>query len=865
MKIVRFHGPAVLLTLVTVLSFLLPGNSKANNPEEQFFSLNCPPDVTISCEDDLYDLDKYGKAYVHDYSGTRPAKKPKVERSLNSCGKGTIVRTWTEEDYHWNIHQCSQTIYVTGGGLTQDDIIWPENYELEGCHPDTDPRQLPKENGYPRYKSTDCAEPMASYKDEVFEFSKTCKKVIRKWTVIDWCEYKPNKRPLPGYFTHYQVIKVSAADKPIIECPKDSVYKANKSCDSTLVELDSVLAYTTCDSNLTIRNNSPYAFDDGPDATGIYPVGTTKVTFTIEYGCGKDTSCSVLVTVEPAIGPVAYCRNGVITTLMGVDTNDDGRFDDGMVELWAKDLDIGSYHPCGNLPVFFSFSADSIVMTRTFTCADLGENEVRIYISDGQGNQVYCRTKITIQNNNSNIPDCERDTTGGGGGTTTGPILTYSTLLGDVVTDKGRAVPNAEITLIAYGQDTILTSKYDTVISARLDTIILPNGVTRVEVVIDTTVVVTNDTTYGDLVSSEFTDNAGSYTFGKWLNGSKYYVSAEKTSPKIREGIDVLDALLLIQHLIGAATIETPYRLIAADVNGDGILDYTDFEILYDVVMGVRTSFPDNRNWTFVPSDHQFSDPNNPWLDPWSDLVTVDPLQNNTNIDYIGIKIGDLDGTVRPTMTSTVTQTRNTASWPIDLTDESIKSGESFTLTIPLDELLAGVIQLHIPSSVQYLGHSFPGASIAGINKVIVDGSVLKIGFSEVNTLELSFLAMEDIRIRSEFDKSLWSGDLYSGERVAYRPVPRFLDNKEHAIYATAYPNPFTDVIRLDLFNLEAGEMDVHVFDMTGKRIVRKTFNITSGKYSISLGSEELRGAGMYFYEILNGHQRIQGKMQMIK
>src|SRR5690606_8360090 len=118
-----------------------------------------------------------------------------------------------------------------------------------------------------------------------------------------------------------------------------------------------------------------------------------------------------------------------------------------------------------------------VVMNRSFSCEDLGENEVRMYVTDASGNQSYCRTKVIIQNNNVRIPDCEPDTTGGGGGGgTAGPILSWSEISGAVNTDKPRAVPNAEITLIAFDQDTILTSRNDTLINARLDTITLPSG-----------------------------------------------------------------------------------------------------------------------------------------------------------------------------------------------------------------------------------------------------------------------------------------------------------------------------------------------------------------------------------------------------
>jgi len=843
------------------MTLLLPGVLWSASPDNAAFSLECPPDVTISCEDDTYNLDKYGTAYVHDYSGRRPAGKPKVVKDLNGCGKGTITRTWTVEDYNWNIHTCSQTIFVTGGGLSEDDIIWPRDYNLEGCHPSTDPRKLPVENGYPRYTNTDCAQPMASYKDEVFEFSKSCKKVIRKWTVIDWCEYSPNKRPLPGYFTYYQIIKVSASDKPTIVCPPDSIYLATKDCDSTTVQLDPVRAFTTCDSNLTIRHNSPYALRQGADASGTYPVGTTKVTFHIEYGCGKDTSCTVEVTVKPDKAPVPYCRDGIITTLMGVDTDNDGVFDEGMVEIWAKDLDIGSYHPCGNIPLTFSFDPDSVVMSRVFTCDDLGKNEVKMYVTDANGNQTYCRTYVIIQNNNNRIPDCEPDTTGGGGGTA-GPVITYSELGGEVLTDMGRPVPGTEMTLVAFGQDTSYNSYFDTTITARLDTVVLPNGTTRVEIRIDTNIIVRFDTVFGDRIVNQLTGRDGKFGFGPWRDGLRYRLSGDKTGD-ILEGIDVMDALKLIQYLIGAEELGNPYRYLAADVNGDGTVSYADFEILYNVIMGVQPNFPIGKNWWIIPADHQFAEPKDPWKTPVPDHVMIDPLRKNLSIPFIGVKIGELDGTIKPRFTQTLTQQRSAEAWWFDLKDEQIGTGETFEIHLDLSLLTAGHLDWAFDNSKASLLKTSFDESVSPMDRsFLLDGS-LRIGFAGQEGITLMFQANQELRISDWMDGHMIKGMVYDLEKRERRPVVRF-SGETSLLQVTAYPNPFRDGVWLEAISDRSGEGRLRIIDITGRVLYDRPIQLEKGLVQLFVPGEALPGAGFYIYEVQQGKEKRQGKLQRL-
>jgi hypothetical protein len=59
------------------------------------FELVCPADVTIDCNEDIYDLSIYGNAQYKDYSGWHDAGYPTVEYDLNHCDQGDIIRTWT--------------------------------------------------------------------------------------------------------------------------------------------------------------------------------------------------------------------------------------------------------------------------------------------------------------------------------------------------------------------------------------------------------------------------------------------------------------------------------------------------------------------------------------------------------------------------------------------------------------------------------------------------------------------------------------------------------------------------------------------------------------------------------------------------
>ena len=95
--------------------------------------------------------------------------------------------------------------------------------------------------------------------------------------------------------------------------------------------------------------DSPFADDDhNPfDASGTYPIGIHKIKWFVEDGCGNVGVCESLFEIKDCKAPTPYCLTGVITVPMPAS---------GCVEIWAKDLDHGSYDNCTakeNLKFYF--------------------------------------------------------------------------------------------------------------------------------------------------------------------------------------------------------------------------------------------------------------------------------------------------------------------------------------------------------------------------------------------------------------------------------------------------------------------------------------------------------------------------------
>lgn len=613
---------------------VLPGI--ANKANVLSFFLECPPPVTIKCYDDISDLDKWGKAYIWKNNTKSPAPPPiNIVYNTNACGIGTITRYWEVTDPYKNIQKCNQVITVTGSiPFASSDINWPPAYTIEGCNPVTDPRMLPSPYDYPKFSKIKCSQPMYSYKDSKFTVSDGCMKILRDWKVIDWCQYKPNVYPASGVWTYTQVIKLIVLDSTAkLICPIDTTVDSRTDCKGVFVKLDSAKAISKCGFKLNIRNNSPYSKSKGADASGDYPLGTTEFYFTAEYGCGKEIKCKVKVTVRNKIGPVPYCLNGLITALMPVDTNRDGTPEDGMIEIWAKDFNLGSYHPCGYKHLKFSFSSDTSIKSRIFTCADLGKNDVEMWVTDSLGNQSYCKTYLEVQNNNANIPDCKRKDS----------IKSTIILSGLIADDQGHLMQDVQVALKMNITSTVVP-KINMSVKTRYDTIVTKSG-TKLYLKYNDTIYTTSYDTIRNQWSKELmSDQSGKYTFKDLVKNETYHLEVTKRELTYK-GININDVIVLLRHITGSILLKDPLKIIAADINSDGQINNMDFDLLYALVLGTKSYSEIPKHWRFVPKNYPFTNPQNPFADPFDAVLDFDKITaSKLNVDFVAIRVGELDG-----------------------------------------------------------------------------------------------------------------------------------------------------------------------------------------------------------------------------
>lgn len=116
-------------------------------------------------------------------------------------------------------------------------------------------------------------------------------------------------------------------------------------------------------------------------------------------------------------------------------------------------------------------------------------------------------------------------------------------------------------------------------------------------------------------------------------------------------GVSTLDLVRMVQHIQGSVLLDSPYKIIAADINRSGSVTMLDVVELQRLLLGLYDRFPENTSWRFLPEDHVFPDPTNPLVGLPTDTLFRDfgaTVGYTYFGQFIGVKVGDVNETANP-------------------------------------------------------------------------------------------------------------------------------------------------------------------------------------------------------------------------
>jgi hypothetical protein len=314
-----------------------------------------------------------------------------------ACGQGFngvqdlsayTERKWTVTDAWNNTATCVQYIYFHR--VHVGDIDFPADVTINcGDNVNTDPSVT----GTPYYTDFGInwnlfpdpgfCELQTAYTDQVLPVCDGSYKILRTWTLVDWCLPTTPFPPLQNPQYYIQLIKVLDSQGPAMACPANLTVSTDPyNCCATTNLPDVVIEdncsrinnigamvttfdpytgdqtgmYTVGGSLTTFAGNNYWDLDTlgSWGTTPCLPIGRHTVVYTAEDDCGNTATCSFKLSVVDFQPPIAACDQYTVVSIGTDDPADcyspaNGCDGAGVTWVKAKTFDDGSTDNCNAL------------------------------------------------------------------------------------------------------------------------------------------------------------------------------------------------------------------------------------------------------------------------------------------------------------------------------------------------------------------------------------------------------------------------------------------------------------------------------------------------------------------------------------
>jgi hypothetical protein len=548
-----------------------------------------------------------------------------------------------------------------------------------------------------------------------------------------------------------------------------------------------------------------------------------RVLWSVEDGCGNQTTCEYLFRLEDCKKPTPVCINGLSTVVMP---------SAGEVTIWAVDFNASSFDDCTPADELdYSFLGSQHAPSAKFAC-DCDETtpdyagqpcygivqsqtnvfEVEIWVAD-HGNDLDCNGSISWSEQNKDycttyiVVDDNENVCGNSGSAAIGGIIR---------TEDAETVGSAEVNV--QGSD----------------------GTTE----------------------SFMTATDGTYSF-ELTQGIDYTVRATRTDDPMN-GVSTLDLVRIQKHLLGITPFDSPYKLIAADANNSESVSAIDLVELRKLILGIYVELPNNNSWRLVDAGAEVSDPNNPW--PADETIEIIGLtENMMDNDFMAVKVGDVNGTVVVNAQS-IEERGAKEVLKLYVEDQAVEAGKTYNVTFTSDNF-TGILGYQFTLQAEGLtyesiegGLTEMGEENLGLLKEVITaswhrGRAVEAGVEE-GLFTIAFTATESGMLSQML--SLTSthtvAEAYNAEEEIMDIALTFRSgtvevSKEFALYQNE-PNPFNaeTVVGFDL--PEAGEATLTVFDVTGKVVTVVEGDYVKGYNEVQLDGRKLSAMGVMYYRL---------------
>ena len=384
----------------------------------------------------------------------------------------------------------------------------------------------------------------------------------------------------------------------------------------------------------------------------------------------------------------------------------------------------------------------------------------------------------------------------------------------------------------------------------------------------------------GDVIDSDQTDANGIYGFTV-TPGQNAVVRPVETD-NARNGLSVSDLVAIQSHILRQDTLDSPYTLLAADVNRTGSISISDLVDIQSLILSQTSVFPNVNSWIFVPEDFVFTNPMQPWLDTIPDSIAV----ASANANFIAIKMGDAFPTATTVGFTGIESEANARSiFKFGIADRQLIAGEVIEVAFKANnfEDMLGY-QMTLNANPAWLSFEDAKKGVLDIN----DGNF---GLQRVENGLISTLWYQSNPLSVEQDATLFT--LTFRVEQGGKNLSEVLSVSSDMVAAQAHgsdatveniglafeevaiaerfelfqnqPNPFRTQTVID-FNLpKASTATLRFFDFSGRMVHQVKGSYPAGRNQEVIRKADLSSAGILYYELETSTHTARRKMIVIE
>ena len=379
----------------------------------------------------------------------------------------------------------------------------------------------------------------------------------------------------------------------------------------------------------------------------------------------------------------------------------------------------------------------------------------------------------------------------------------------------------------------------------------------------------------------------GSFSFEGLPQGGNYTITPVYDE-NAGTGVSTLDIIFLRKHILGIDLLDSPYLMIAADVNNSRNISTLDIVGVRKVILGISDEFAGNTSWRFVPKDYVFPVPTNPWANGnvFPEFIQVNNLGANPPAqDFVAIKVADLNQSFSGNAVATNAETRNAEAWRLTTADQELVAGMAYRVRLdaPDTERLLGfqgALQFD-PAVLRYDGwargengllqaHHLSDAyaerdgtlrfqwTTQRADQWVADGDLLELRFTALADGLLSeALDLAPATVAPEAYTGSWNGP------VAERPLHLHFTPIQTVGFDLFQntPNPFTHRTQVSFSLSEATTATLRVYDLTGRTVWERRAAYPAGLHRVAVDLQALQlPDGLLYYQLT-----VPGKLPQVK